>query len=178
MIMISGRPVPLVHLKAKPFGNPESPRVRDAFLSRFPGDYRESLADYSAISPALGTDATEKAKDRIFFAAFAAFGSRHVSGIRADESRGRRKRMERWGLASVNALAPLGWWTAADVFGYLAVHDLPVHPSYAMLGGGRWRRDHLRVDELAGDRGAGIGRAEWEREYYGDVLRRLESRPA
>ncbi|TXH99574.1 MAG: hypothetical protein E6Q76_19695 [Rhizobium sp.] len=63
---------------------------------------------------------------------------------------------------------------AADVFAYLAFHGLPVHPNYAMLGAGRWPREYLRTAPLGGKRGDQFGRAEWEREYYGDVLRRLE----
>ena len=41
------------------------------------------------------------------------------------------------------------------------------------LPGGRFPRDRIRVASLSGRRGDGMGRAEWEREYYGDVLRRL-----
>ena len=71
---------------------------------------------------------------------------------------------------------PAGLVSAADVFAYLASRQLPVHPAYAMLGGGRYQRDRIRVSSLGGRRGDGMGRAEWEREYYGDILRRLEAR--
>jgi len=54
-------------------------------------------------------------------------------------------------------------------------YNLPVHPAYAMTAGGRWDRKHIRVASLGGQRGAQYGRREWEREYYGDVLRRLEA---
>ena len=80
---------------------------------------------------------------------------------------GLKDRMTMWekiGNAAIGAL---------ETFGYLAAHDLPVHPAYAMLGGGRWERDRIRVASLGGRRGDGIGRAEWEREYYSDVLNRL-----
>jgi phosphoadenosine phosphosulfate reductase len=172
--------LPLVYLKAEPTGNPLCLAVRDAYLGSYPTtQYSERTVDYRAIDPGLGCDETEKAKDRLFYGEFRAvekrWGTRHISGIRADESSGRKARMKRWGLASLNALAPLGWWSVADVFGYLAVRGLPVHPNYAMLGGGRWPREHLRVDELGGDRGTGFGRADWEREYYGDILRRITS---
>ena len=105
-------------------------------------------------------------------------GGRHLSAIRAEESAGRRARMRRWGLTSPNACAPIGNWRSADVFGYLAIHDLPIHPNYAMTAGGRWQREHLRVDELAGERGDQFGRAAWETEYYGDVLRRRQVQAA
>jgi phosphoadenosine phosphosulfate reductase len=101
-------------------------------------------------------------------------------GIRADESSGRRIRTLRWGLNSPNGSAPIAKWSTQDVFSYLAVNDLPVHPAYAMLGGGRWPRERLRVAEIGDSHGTGGGRREWEMEYYGDVLRRIEaeSRPA
>lgn len=169
----AGVPIALVYLRTEPVGNPESPRVRDAVLSWWPWEYREIVVDYRVISPGLSFDEIERAKDRLFFATFASIGLPHVSGIRADESHGRKARMRRWGLSSQNACAPLGWWKSEDVFGWLATHRLPVHPSYAMLGGGRWDRRHIRVDELGGERGGGMGRAAWESEYYGDVLRRL-----
>lgn len=148
---------------------PERDLVRDYFLDRFPVNYDEIDIPYSK-------EATDQECEKLFFSAFRSIGERHITGIRADESTGRKIRMLRHGLESPNTLAPLGWWTAADVFAYLAKNGLPVHPTYAMLGGGRWDRSQLRVDDLGGSRGRGIGREEWEREYYGDVLRRLESR--
>jgi hypothetical protein len=94
--------------------------------------------------------------------------NRHLSGVRADESGVRKIRMRRWGLSTDRTCCPLGWWSKQDAFGYAAAKNLPVHPNYAMLGGGRWPRENLRVDGLGGVRGRGIGRAEWEREYYSD----------
>lgn len=180
LIRTASPDVSLVHIAAMPVGNPESANVKEAYLSRHRHAYHEAIVDYRAIPTGLAFGEIERHKDRLFFAAFRAaeqrFGNRHISGIRADESAGRKKRMRRWGLASNNALAPLGWWTQQDVFAYLALHGLPVHPSYAMLGGGRWDRRHIRVDELAGERGTGMGRRDWEQEYYGDVLRRLDAR--
>jgi phosphoadenosine phosphosulfate reductase len=81
--------------------------------------------------------------------------------------------MLRWGLNSPKGCSPIGRWNTADVFGYLAIHDLPIHPAYAMLGGGRWPRERLRVAEIGDTHGAGGGRAEWEKEYYQDVINRL-----
>ena len=169
LILMANERVPLVHIKAVPFGNPDCWQVRDAILPRLGFEYREHIADY-------GYDATEAEKDRIFFGIFRKESGRYFSGIRADESRGRKIRMRAHGLTSKNACAPLGWWSASDVFAYLAMHDLPVHPAYAMLGGGRWDRKQIRVDELGGDRGGQLGRSEWEQEYYGDELRRIMSR--
>jgi phosphoadenosine phosphosulfate reductase len=165
----------LVNLHAEPVCNPDTRLVRDAFLMRWPSDYVEEIVDYRSIDSRC-LDEIEHEKDRLFFGSFRRFGSRHISGIRADESGGRKIRMRRWGLASESACAPLGWWQGDDVFAYAAAHQLPLHPAYAMQGNGRWERRHIRVDELGGQRGDCFGRAEWEREYYGDALRRLEAR--
>lgn len=80
------------------------------------------------------------------------------------------------GVATEKVCRPIIDWTTNDVFAALRMLDLPVHPAYAMSGGGRWSRDRLRVDCIGGERGRGIGRAEWEQEYYGDVLRRLAAK--
>jgi phosphoadenosine phosphosulfate reductase len=173
LVVRSGVAMPLVHVHAAPVANPESHAVRDAFLGRYPCDYHEITIDYRATYGITDLEERGLAGDRVFFAAFRRFGPRYLSGIRSDESGGRKIRMRRWGLTSENACAPLGWWRGHEVFAYLALHDLPVHPSYAMLGAGRWERKHIRVDELAGRRGTQFGRAEWEAEYYGDFLRRL-----
>jgi phosphoadenosine phosphosulfate reductase len=166
--------LPLIHLRAVPHGNPDTPAVRDAFLTRYPGtDYRELAVDYRDIPPGLGPDVIEREKDRRFFATFP--GGRYLSGIRADESAGRKVRMRKWGLRGPTTAAPLGWWTAADVFAFLATEGLPVHSTYSMLGAGRWDREHVRVDELGGARGNQFGRKEWELLYYGDFLRRIEA---
>lgn len=165
--------VPIWHVHAEPVANPETKTVRQAVETACPGlTIRVHAIRYSRLI-LDGRDNPEG--DRQFFAAFRRLGDRHISGIRADESGGRKIRMRNHGLSTPNSCAPLGWWTGADCFGYLATHGLPVHPSYAMLGGGRWDRRHVRVDELAGSGGNQFGRAEWEREYYGDVLRRLEA---
>jgi len=82
------------------------------------------------------------------------------------------------GLDTGASFRPIGRWRQADVFSYLHHHHLPVHPAYAMLGGGRWPRRHIRVHSIGGERGTEHGRREWEQEYYGDVLRRIEAATA
>lgn len=154
----------LVHLKAVPCVNPDNAPV----LAALPWPVTIVEIDYSAIDPRLDP---ETEKDRIFFGAFRDFGDRYVSGIRADESAVRKISLRHRGVSTARSCRPLGWWSVADVFGYLAANDLPVHPAYAMLGGGRWPRETLRVDELGGERGDNFGRSEWESEYYGDALR-------
>lgn len=156
LIYLSGCSLPLVHVAMHPGTNPESLRVRDHFLSCWPSDYQEISAHRDD-----------------FYRVLDARKQRHISGIRADESGGRKMRMRTWGVSSPSACAPLGWWSNADVFAYLAENNLPVHPSYAMLGNGRWAREHVRVDVLGGFRGDQFGRAEWEAEYFSDVINRL-----
>jgi phosphoadenosine phosphosulfate reductase len=79
----------------------------------------------------------------------------------------------RWGTTSTNALAPIIHWKTADVFAYLAKYDLPIHPAYACLGGGRWPREKIRVAEIGDTHGGFHGRYEWEMEYYPDESRHV-----
>lgn len=174
------RHVPLIHLRPTNH-NPDCDAVRDAYFARFPGQpYCEVVVDYSQLPRNLTDHKRDKETDRIWYAAIRQcgepYGGRHILGIRKDESTGRAIRLFRWGENSPNASAPIGFWTTQDVFGYLAANGLPVHPAYACLGGGRWPRERLRVAEIGDTHGKGSGRNDWEREYYGDTLRRLEVR--
>lgn len=176
LIHRSGRKIPLVYLRAVPTGTPDAGLVEERS-----GLVVETIdVPYDDIPSNWSFARIENEKDRRFFAAFKAVGNRngnrHISGIRSDESTGRKRRMQRWGIESPNTLAPIGFWSSRDVFAYHATHDLATHPAYGMLGAGRYPREHLRVDELGGDRGGGFGRNQWEHEYYGDILRRQESR--
>lgn len=170
---VCGDQVPLVHIVQVPGENPYCAEVRDLFLSRFPMKYTEVVADYRGIDGS--EDEIDARTDRVFARCFREVGvSRYFSGIRAEESSGRRQRFRRHGLTSVNTCAPLGWWRSQDVFAYLATHDLPAHPNYGMLGGGRWDRQWLRVCRVGGMPGRAMGREAWEREYYGDLMRRRD----
>jgi phosphoadenosine phosphosulfate reductase len=163
--------VGLVHLHVLPVPNPHTPAVRDYFLSRWPLPYREITH-----TSLFGRPAVERMAAKNGFAAIflnAGCPPRYLCGVRADESGKRRLRMLGHGMVSVRSCAPLGWWTSDDVFGYMAVTGLPVHPNYAMMGGGRWPRNRIRVSELGGELGNEYGRAQWEQEYYGDILRRI-----
>lgn len=165
LIGLAGVSVPCVWMTYGFATNPECWTVRDAMIAMWPGiDYRE-----------IDVGEDESQRDDYSLAVKSAGTSRYLSGVRGDESGIRKIVMRRWGVATPNTCRPLTYWTAADVFGFLAVGNLPVHPNYAMLGGGRWPRKHLRTASIGGDRGAENGRREWEQEYYGDVLRRLEN---
>lgn len=75
---------------------------------------------------------------------------------------------------SKNSCRPLAYWTEKEIFAYLAFYDLPIHPNYAMLGGGRFRREKIRVGPHW--MGVQFGNDLWEREYYQDILNRLEAK--
>lgn len=172
LLAMSGVKVPLVYVRTKPTENPDCLTVRDLFLERF-GD----LVDYHEVSVQCthGDDGWhwDYPHWRGFREADRLFGSKHISAIRAGESGGRKIRMRNHGLESKNTLAPIGWWRAADVFAYAELHDLPVHPAYAMNYSGTYDREWLRVDSLSGHVGEEHGRHQWERLYYEQELQRL-----
>jgi phosphoadenosine phosphosulfate reductase len=166
-----GMGFPVVWIRVEPIRNPDCELVRDAFLSKFDCEYHEierwCEKDKSGwhATGSLESGATEASKR---------FG-RRITGIRMDESSDRRLSAFVHGEETTNTVRPILRWTVADVMGYLALNRLPVHPAYACLGGGLYNREWLRVCSLGGRRGDGNGRTEWERQYYGDVLNRLES---
>ena len=185
-LLLSVRPQTVVmHLRPTNH-NPDCDAVRDAFLARLGiQHYDEIPVSYDGIDRcSLPHQELDRLTDLRWYAAIHDYerkvSRRHMLGIRADESGGRRIRTLRWGLNSPNGSAPIAKWSQQDVFAYLASNDLPVHPAYAMLGGGRWPRERLRVAEIGDSHGTGGGRREWEQEYYGDALRRFEagSRPS
>lgn len=168
---------PLVFVRVLPRYNPDVDLVRDAFLERFPWpNYQEIEVQFRPQSDGTwvkpGGRLTSSAGFEI---AAQRFGPRYVSGIRADESNTRRKRVQ-GGLSTKNTCAPIGHWRTAHVFAYLERFGLPVHPAYGYLGGKRWDRERLRVASLFGDRGTQFGRRDWEMQYYGDVWHELRRR--
>jgi phosphoadenosine phosphosulfate reductase len=176
LVALSGLPIPVVNLRIEPTRSPYCDDVRDAFLEKFPLDYHEFPVTYHGCGEWF-TEAWNAESYKQWNAAWQSvnqrFGDRHISGVRSDESGVRKLRMRSHGPNTKHTSAPIGWWTNPQVFAWLAQHDLPVHPNYAMLGGGRWPRDKLRVAELGDTMGTERGRREWEMEYYGDVLRRI-----
>jgi len=169
----------LVHMRSVDSHNPHCDDVRDCYLGQWPGQrYEEVSLDYTLVDRDVDDDALDRETDRIWCATIREckrrFGDRYATGIRSSESSGRRIRMMIHGSSSKNALAPIGFWSTNEVFAYLHLHDLPVHPSYACLGGGRYERNHIRVTELGDVNGRGMGRGEWEQCYYGDILNRMK----
>jgi len=170
-----GPRLPVVWIVARPVVSPHSVLVRDAFLERFPLDYHEVLDDRVYDPSAEDARWTGWAGDWRggFRKAEQLLGRRHISGVRAAESGTRTLAMRRFGEVSANTCRPMGWWSGADVFAYLAKYDLPIHPAYAMTFGGLLERERIRVDALGGDSGTGFGRREWEERYHRDALHQI-----
>ena len=158
------------NLAREPEGNAA---VRDEFLRRFPVDYEEISYDYADADETYYDRAGNPCKWRHILAGLQRDYGCHVTGIRCDESAKRRRRFRMYGAETEYSFAPFRYITAQDIFAYLWANDLPVHPNYAMTGGGRWDKYRIRVAAIGNPEGDGIGRAEWEREYYSDVLNRL-----
>jgi len=156
---------PLVWVRWKGFDNPDSERVRAAFQERF---LQAQIKEVQA-PPDDNDDGREG-----WAMSMKTFGERRIMGIRSDESAERKMSAKIHGIATERVCRPIVNWTVRQVMGYLVYHDLPIHPAYAMSGNGRWDERRLRVDCLGGERGSQFGRGEWEREYYGDVMRRLQ----
>lgn len=171
----SGIVLPLVYVRVDPWDNPDCLLVRDEFLARWGSHvaYEEIVIDGSNSLRWWHENSAGKTKhapDPGFKLAEKAYGGRHISGVRGEESRIRDMVMGRWGEAGPHACRPIGRWSAVDVFAYLSRHDLPIHPAYAMSIGGALDRRWLRVSTIGGVRGADKQRANWEALYYSDVM--------
>ena len=163
----------IVWIRVEPICNPDCLSVRDEFLAAYDCRYHEIIEHCEWGDGEWHASGTLEAG---FSRAVELTGARrYISGVRADESGARKIMARTHGASTRSTCRPITWWSVQDVFSWLAAKDLPAHPVYAMQGGGRWPRERIRVASLGGRRGSGIGRSEWEREYYGDVLRRLES---
>ena len=101
-----------------------------------------------------------------------------MTGIRNDESGVRTLQYKLYGFESMYSCRPLALWKQREIFAYIEANQLPLCPVYGYLGGGRWDRNMLRTHSLAGRSGDGMGRTEWEREYYPDMLARIKARRA
>lgn len=177
LVAKTGLDIPLVWVRSDPYEMPESEDVRDAFLSRWPGiSYEERVAvirnpkrgepGYEAHHSNPNKKSQDVLKELI--------PERYVSGVRAQESR-MRKRSAKWhGTVSKNTCRPILDWTGEEVFAYLHAHQLPVHPAYAMSYAGKLDRRWIRVHPLCShheESGVhGKDMASWEDDYYGDAI--------
>jgi phosphoadenosine phosphosulfate reductase len=162
--------VPAIFFPAGPVENPDCALVRDAFLARFDLDYREHEVS-DLVWTVDGSEIVHDGAQAAFARTARAQGSRYASGVRGEESRARALRMRHWGESSPHTCAPIGFWTLADVYGYLAKHDLPIHPAYACTWGGRYPREAIRVSTIGGVMYGHHGRRQWEASYYPETLR-------
>lgn len=99
-----------------------------------------------------------------------------ILGLRAEESIHRRIRSAHYGLVyrrrdGHTVATPLAWWTAADVWSWIACRDLPYLPLYDAETHGLSRytlRNTGWLTTVDVDR-----RMPWLREHYPDLWRRL-----
>lgn len=176
LLALSGVRVPVVHIVQEgPQKDPEQHRVRDAFLGRFDLDYHEIVVEHDgsrehrddgfARFPALEIG-IRRARKR--------FGDRYISGLRAEESGLRKHALRKTFREAARSCWPIGRWTTKDVYGWAERHDLPLHPAYGCTRGGFWDREQIRVGIIGGPKGTQYGRAQWEWEYYPEVMRVLD----
>ncbi len=164
LVSISCPMLPVIWVRMMGRDNPDCEIVRDTFISGHSINYMERIFIYD-----------QCAHDEHWKAVDEEFGSRRITGIRADESGNRKLSVRFHGVSTQRSCRPLAFWTGEMIFAYLAQNNLPVNPAYAMLGGGRWPRKYLRTHGIGGETGTNRGRREWEKEYYQDVLNRIAS---
>jgi phosphoadenosine phosphosulfate reductase len=164
--------VPLVCVVGRPIANPDCDLVRDAFRALHPAQEYAEIETWCR-RDTDGWHATGTL-ERGFAETARCFGSRYLSGIRADESGRRKMRVRRLGTLGLDTAAPLGHWRARDVWAYLHLRALPIHPAYACSEGGARDRDWIRVAWLGLRHGRGRGRDEWERAYYAREMEALD----
>ena len=171
---LANRQLQAWHLNTRPLGDPHIQDVLSELQRIYPMQLNvyENWCTYGADKQWHATGTFERGMRDITEAAQT---YRYICGVRADESGVRKISCRYHGKTTGVSCRPLAWWTAQDVYSYAAIRGVPLHPTYAMLGGGRWQRERLRVSFLGLQHGRGIGRDQWEREYYGDCLRMLDS---
>ena len=165
--------MPIISIRNVENFNPDSPRVELALKDMLSHDYKIIEYDYrKADESYYDKDGNPVKWYNILDDLKREYGA-HVTGIRADESAKRCRRVCVFGYETAFSFAPLAYMTVKDIFAYLHENSLPVHPVYAMTGGGRYDRYRLRVSAIGNPEGRGVGRLKWEKEYYGDVLNRI-----
>jgi len=171
---VFGGRIPLIYVAEQGQENPYCRTVMERFLSNYPM-HCEIVDQPVEINI---SDRTDKSNTFLYGikAGQRKLGvTRPIQGVRAEESGDRTLSARVHGVSTNRVCRPILRWNASYVFAYLAYYNLPIHPNYAMLGGGRWERNRIRVGSMGGVVGDGSGRAEWEREYYPDILAYLHS---
>jgi phosphoadenosine phosphosulfate reductase len=161
--------VPVLRARPDRLANPECDQVRDEFLRQYPhmaARYEEVPFTWRyPLRGEPGWAATQPAQDALHECLNSRHDGRYISGVRGSESTVRRISMFVHGPSTGRACRPIIRWRLENVFGYLAKHDLPVHPAYAMSLDGTLDRERLRVHDL----GTEVGNRVWEYTYYRDV---------
>lgn len=175
LAVLSGAQMPFVHVVQEgPQKDPDQHRVRDAFLAMFDVDYHEIVVPYEPRHHKDDGRAHFPALDIGIREARRRFGHRYIGGLRAAESGVRKRAMGHTFKPGARSCWPIGRWSDQEVYSWLAVHDLPIHPAYACTDGGLWDRGRIRVGIIGGPKGTQFGRAEWEWEYYPDIMLELQ----
>lgn len=138
----------VVHARYSPHEElPDIPAVRDAFLARWPVEYRETAVwgDWELYQRAgrfflrpetreerqLLTEWHQQLRDQMDEAMLAAGAVGKLLGLAAHESRGRAMNLRRRGAhyqaanEAIPKLLPIAHWQPADVWAYMLTHDLP-----------------------------------------------------
>lgn len=165
LLCLAGMNIPVVWVRFSDRYNPDCALVRDVFLTSHKIDYREEVFNYKEV----------RKGDKHWNMIAKKYSSFRITGIRNDESTGRLIQYFVSGHASKNSCRPLALWKSSEIFAYIQQNNLPLCPVYGYLGGGRWERNRIRTHSIAGTTANGIGRTEWEKEYYPDLLRRIEN---
>lgn len=160
--------VRLVWVRQRWFENPDSLTVRDVFLARHPHVAYEERWVTTPYPRRWDDDATATYRPPAPRTG-GVWPADRVTGIRAEESDARRMSANVHGTSTTRTCRPILGWRQEHVFGYLAAHDLPVHPVYAMTTQGGLDRPALRVHSLGGLPGL-RHRGPWEDAYYGRVI--------
>src|SRR5690606_32368747 len=137
LAQMAGCDWPLVWVRVNRWENPDCPAVRDAFLERHPGAaLREIVVEAAAPRRWEGDQGNKRTSSDGFRRAEREFGPLRIVGVRAEESADRALSAAVHGVATDRVCRPVLRWTAVDIFAFLARHDLPVHPAYAMSSNG------------------------------------------
>lgn len=155
---------PVVYMRFDDRANPDCDLVRDFYLKKNDINYKEEIYNYKEV----------RKSGKHWKDLYLRYGKR-CTGIRNDESSVRMLQWKINGFESINSCRPLSLWNSNEIFAYIHKTNLPLCPVYGYLGGGRYKRENIRTHSLAGSSGDGIGRTEWEKEYYQDVLNKIQS---
>jgi len=155
--------IPVVYMRFTDRDNPDCELVRDEFLKTHDIDYHEDFFEYKKVRKSGAHWRALQKK----------YGLYKITGIRNDESGIRKMIFLMYRESSEYSCRPLSLWKNEEIFAFIQQKGLPLSPVYGYLGGGRWKREYIRTHSLAGTSGDGFGRTEWEREYYSDILAKV-----